>query len=175
MKTCKVCKTEFSPHNSTQKVCNWQCALEYARQTAAEARRKEIRRDLTQRKAKLKTRSEWLREAQAAFNAYIRERDKGLACISCGRHHQGQNHAGHYRTTKAAPELRFHPDNCHLQCQPCNTHLSGNVVEYRLNLIKRIGQDRVEWLEGPHTVQKYSIEDAKEIKAYYKQQLKELK
>ena len=170
-----MCKIGFSPHNSTQKVCNWQCALEYARQTAAEARRKEIRRDLTHRKAKLKTRSQWLREAQAAFNAYIRERDSAEPCISCGRYHKGQYHAGHYRTTAAAPELRFSEHNCHKQCAPCNNHKSGNIVDYRIRLKEKIGKDKLAWVEGPHEPQKWTIEDIKETKSYFKQRLREIK
>jgi len=33
----------------------------------------------------------------------------------------------------------------------------------------------VEWLEGPHEPQKLSVDDIKEIKEYYKEQLKLLK
>ena len=114
------------------------------------------------------------REAQAAFNAWVRARDAGMPCISCQRHHTGQYHAGHYLSRGARPELAYEPDNCHKQCAPCNTHLSGNVALYRGNLIKLIGLDRVEWLEGPHPAKHYSIEDLREIKELYKRKLKEL-
>lgn len=116
----------------------------------------------------------WIKQAQAAFNAYIRARDDALPCVSCGRHHSGQYHAGHYRTVGANPELRFEPDNCHKQCAPCNNHLSGNLVNYRMQLIERIGIERVEWLEGPHDAKKYSIDDLKGIVKEYKDKLKQL-
>jgi hypothetical protein len=114
-----------------------------------------------------------MKEAQQAFNAWVRARDAKEPCISCGRHHQGQYHAGHYRTTKACPELRFEPDNCWKQCSPCNTHLSGNILEYRKKLIAKLGLERVEWLEGPHEPKRYRIEDLKEIRDTYRLKLKE--
>lgn len=125
-------------------------------------------------KERVKTRGEWLREAQAEFNKYIRLRDHGEPCISCQRHHQGQYHAGHYRTVGSSPELRFEELNVMKQCQPCNNHLSGNLVEYRKNLIKKIGLDKVEWLEGPHDPKHYTIDDIKEIKDKYKKLARDL-
>jgi hypothetical protein len=112
--------------------------------------------------------------AQQSFNFFIRKRDKDLPCISCGRYHQGQWHAGHYLTTGARPELRFEPLNCHKQCAPCNNHLSGNIALYRQGLILRIGKSELEWLEGPHPSRKYSIEDLKEIIRIYKLAAKDL-
>lgn len=174
-KTCKICGAQYYQTQGGQKVCGWKCALVLAREKRAEAVQKAKRREHRKAKEKLKTRSDYLRECQTVFNAYIRARDKGKPCISCQRHHNGQIHAGHYRTTKAAPELRFHPWNCHSQCQPCNTHLSGNITEYRINLVALLGVEAVEWLERKdHKPQKLSIDDIKEIKAYYKQELKRL-
>ena len=127
-----------------------------------------------QKRESLKSRSQWLKEAQTAFNAYIRARDEKEPCISCGRHHEGQYHAGHYLSTGARPELRFEPLNVHKQCQPCNTHLHGNLILYRVNLIKKIGIEKVEWLEGPHEPKHYSIDDLKQLIAKYREQTKEL-
>lgn len=128
-----------------------------------------------ERKMEVKPLSYWMRRAQTAFNAWVRARDAGQPCISCGRIHQGQNHAGHYRPAGSNPELRFEPDNCHLQCAPCNSHLSGNLSKYRPSLIAKIGLERVEWLEGPHEPKRYREEDYQAIEAEYKAKLKELK
>lgn len=124
---------------------------------------------------RLKDKSYRKKQAQAAFNAYIRERDRAEPCISCGRHHQGQYHAGHYRTVGAHPELRFNELNCHKQCSVCNNHKSGNIAEYRISLIKKIGIDMVDWLEGKHEPMKYSCDDLLAIEQEYKLKLKELK
>lgn len=147
-----------------------ECAAEYARQVREKAERKELRA----RKEKLKTRSQWLKEAQIEFNRYIRERDRDLPCISCGRFHSGAYDAGHYRSVGAAPQLRFDETNCHKQCVPCNQHKSGNAIEYRQGLISKIGRERVESLEGNNCIVKWTIEDAKRIKAEYKAKTAEL-
>ena len=123
---------------------------------------------------RLKTRGAWLREAQVACNAYIRERDKHLPCVSCGRHHQGQYHAGHYQGVKAKGELRFHPSNINKQCQPCNEHLSGNLLNYRSGLIERVGLEMVDYLDNFNSIQRLTIQDVKEIIRHYKEKLKEI-
>ena len=146
------------------------CAIEHSRALSAKKDKKETR----ERKKALKSRAEWLKEAQVIVNKYIRLRDKDEPCISCGRHHEGQYHAGHYRTVGAAPELRFNELNIYKQCAPCNNHLSGNLIEYRRRLLAKIGIEKLEWLEGPHPPKKYTIEEIQAIKKEYQQKIKEL-
>jgi len=169
-KKCKICNTEFSPFNSLQIVCSIPCAIKHAEGTATKKMRQEIRHA----KEAIKTRQDWLKEVQTVFNRYIRARDKHEPCISCGRNHQGQYHAGHYLSVGARPELRFDELNCHKQCAPCNNYLSGNIALYRLALVKKIGQHKVDWLEGSHEPKKYSIEDLRQLKQLYKTKLKEI-
>jgi hypothetical protein len=179
-KKCKnpACAISFTPQRLGQAVCSPKCGLaikdvnqDKARKAIANVQRKEVKAQ----KEKLKTRAEHLKDTQIAFNAWVRVRDAELPCISCGRHHQGKYDAGHYRTVGSNPALRFEPLNCHRQCSPCNTQLSGNIVNYRIELVKRIGAELVEWLEGPHEPKRYTIEDLKTIKAHYRAQCRELK
>lgn len=162
-KRCRICKSYFRPFNSMQFVCGTKCAVEYAQIK----RYKDEKKKISKRKEELKTLSEWLKEAQSALNAFVRVRDHELPCISCQRHHQGQYHAGHYRTTKAASQLRFNLFGVNKQCQPCNSHLSGNITEYRINLVKKIGVERVEWLETNNDQRRYSVEYAKRVKKIF--------
>ena len=173
LKKCKVCKKGFQPTQPLQTACSLQCALKVGKKKVQRQRQKETR----ERKRKLldSDRSHWLKVAQTAFNQFVRERDKMEPCISCGRHHDGQYHAGHFRTVGAHPELRFHPFNNNKQCAPCNNHKSGDIVNYRANLKVKIGEDNLNWLEGYHEPVKWTIDDLKEIKAYYMEQLKILK
>ena len=173
---CKVCGKAFiKTFSSTQKVCSPECAIKLARDNAQKAQERAEKKKQRERKAKLKSRSEWLKEAQSVFNKFIRLRDKNAPCISCGRYHQGQYHAGHYRSVGACPELRFCELNVHKQCAPCNDHKSGNIIEYRINLINKIGVDKVVWLELQDLeTKKYNIEDCKAIIKYYKAKIKEL-
>lgn len=179
-KKCKnpACGASFPPRRLGQAVCSPACGLAIApanRDKARKAIDQRERREIQVRKEKLKSRGDYVREAQQAFNAWVRLRDADQPCISCGRHHQGKYDAGHYRTTAACPELRFDPLNVHKQCSPCNTQLSGNIVEYRLELIRRIGQEQVDWIEGPHEAKRYTIDDLKAIKAEYRAKIKQLK
>lgn len=154
-----------------------ECAYKRARQLQDKAKaekERKARQEHRQRKEAVKTRSEWLKQAQTVFNQYIRLRDKDLPCISCQRYHQGQYHAGHYLTVGARPELRFNPLNVWRQCSACNLHLSGNLINYRINLIKKIGLTEVEKLEGPHEPLKLSIDDIKALIAEYRAKVKEL-
>ena len=182
-KKCRHCCLMFTPWNSLQVCCTPKCAISYTHSnqdkkvaSAINKQRKSDRQALRARKTALKSKSDWLREAQTACNAYIREKDKNEPCISCGTTNPNiQYCAGHFKTRGGHPELRFHPFNIHRQCNKnCNLHLSGNIAEYRPRLIKKIGIENVEWLEGKHEAQHLTIEDIKEVKAYYKEQLKYL-
>jgi hypothetical protein len=182
-KPCSWCKKPYIRWNSTQTTCSVECALEKLKYKQERNLQRDIdkskqaeRREIKRRKEKLKSKSDWLREAQTACNAYIRERDKGLPCISCGNTRDVKYCAGHYKTRGGHPELRFHPFNINLQCDwNCNLNLSGNISNYRPALIEKIGLKNVEWLEGEHEPQNLTIDDIKEIKEYYREQLKILK
>ena len=115
------------------------------------------------------------KKAIIACNRYIVARD-GKICISCGTTDSSRRYsAGHYKTAGAFPELRFHPDNIHSQCWwDCNKNRSGNIVEYRPRLLLKIGVRRLEYLEGPHERQKYTIDDYRDIADWYRYLLKEL-
>ena len=180
---CKECGAYYIKKQSTQQVCSMKCAIAYSKRKAEEKRKKlekadrlEASRRMRERKEKLKSRSDWLKDLQRVFNEFIRLRDADLPCISCGRYHQGQYHAGHYRSVGACPELRFNEDNVHKQCSACNSHLSGNILEYRLGLIEKIGLERVEFLERKdHPPLKLSVEEIKELIKVYRAKVRELK
>lgn len=186
-KTCKGCGEKFRPSMTTQKACSVKCALDLAKKPESqEVARKALaqvgRKEIKARKEALKSRSEHMREAQTLFNEFIRLRDSNQPCISCDSlpcDHDlitgSRWDAGHYRSVGACPELRFELLNVHRQCVRCNRNLSGNAVEYRIRLVRRIGADKVDWLEGPHQARKYTIEDLKAIKADCRAKIKQLK
>ncbi len=139
-----------------------------------EAKRKAMeRREIKNALEAIKSRSEWLKDVQTAFNQYIRLRDSHLPCISCGRFHQGQWHAGHYRSVGAAPHLRFDESNVHKQCAPCNNHKSGNVIEYRIRLVEKIGVKEVERIESDNKAKNYTIDELRKLKEIYKAKIKD--
>ncbi|MCU6671385.1 recombination protein NinG [Enterobacteriaceae bacterium H4N4] len=187
--THKSCRQWFHPMRNGQIVCSYECASAVAKEQTAKTRAKALRVEKkrqreeekegralqAERRQAVKPLSHFIKQAQQVFNEFIRYRDRHLTCVSCDRHHDGQYHAGHFRTTGANPELRFNEDNCHKQCSVCNNHLSGNLTAYRLALIAKIGQARFDVLMGPHELPKWKRDDYIQIRDEYRAKLKELK
>ncbi|MCG0056497.1 recombination protein NinG, partial [Escherichia coli] len=109
------CREWFHPAFANQWWCSPECGTKIAlerrskeREKAEKAAEKKRRREeqkqkdkLKIRKLALKPRSYWIKQVQQAVNAFIRERDRDLPCISCGTITSAQWDAGHYRTTAA--------------------------------------------------------------------------
>jgi len=174
-KACKTCRTEFIPRSMTHVCCSIRCSVDLARVKREQKERKE----LAAAKLKLKTRRDFLADAQREFNRYIRVRDAGKPCICCGKPLAagsvgGAYDCGHYRSVGSAPHLRFHPDNAHAQNKQCNRWGAGRAVDYRLGLIARIGLEAVEVLEADQSPRHYSIDDLKQIKAEYARKRREM-
>lgn len=169
-KKCAVCREPFQPFQSLQKVCSPKCASDYA----ISQRTKAERRELKKRKQALKTTRQLLKEAQDECNKDIRNRDWDQGCISCDKpaNWGGQWHASHYRPAGNCGALRFHPWNINKACSECNNHKSGNLAEYRIRLINKIGIKAVEWLESQNAPYKYTRDEAVEIKQYFKEKNK---
>lgn len=182
------CREWFHPAFQNQTWCSPECGTVIAlakrekdRQKSiqeAERRRKDEaqqeRRSIKVRKLALQPLSHFHKQAQAAFNEYIRTRDFGNDCISCGRNTGAKMNAGHYRTVGASKETRYDETNCHLQCEHCNSYLSGNIGEYKPRLIAKIGQAAFDRLMGPHELKKWTREELQELAAHYRQKTREL-
>ena len=178
---CAHCREWFHPAREGQVVCSFECASAIGKKQTAKAREaanaravkrqreseKEGRQRRKARLAELRPNGYYKAQAQKAFNAYIRARDAGLPCISCGTFDTVQWEAGHYRSRGKASHLRYNEDNISKQCHHCNVQLSGNQQQYRLGLIKKIGPVRVEALENNNTPHRYTIEELEAIRKHY--------
>lgn len=177
---CRHCKARM-PDDKARHVLHddcidpWLAAERVKKERKQAAKQRAERRVDAVKRETLKSKADWAREAQTAVNAFIRLRDADMPCVSCGRHHQGQYHAGHFLSRGARPELRFVESNIHKQCAPCNVHLSGNSVLFRKALLQKIGVDEVERLEGPNDPCHYTVDDFKAIKTTYAAKARELK
>lgn len=181
LKTCKnaECKKKFEPKQFAQVVCDWSCAVEYGVQQKLKKTRLERlkeRKEYKDTKEKLKTRQEWLKEAQQLVNKYVRLRDSHLGCVSCDKpaNWDGQWHASHFRSVGAAPQLRFNLWNIHKSCSVCNNWKSGNLAEYAPRLRDKIGNDKVDWLLSYNESSNYTVEYAKRLKGIFKRKIKRL-
>jgi hypothetical protein len=158
-KECAYCGNSFLPLRPMQSVCGPVCAGRKVRADKAKGKQ-----ELRARKAALKTRSDYIKEAQAAVNRYCRLRDlyAGKGCVSCGskpaERFGGAMDAGHFRSVGSAPHLRFLTSQIRSQCVKCNRYLSGNAVEYRKTLVAERGAEWVERLESLQGVEKWSVD-----------------
>jgi hypothetical protein len=198
---CKICREWFHPRSFNE----WWCSPEHGavfgmqerdkqRQKViqeAEAQRKEQtkaeRRSLKIRKLAVKPTSYFKAKAQQAFNEFIRTRDHDQPCISCGETnppdlHGGQWDCGHFKTVGGFPELRFVELNAYRQCKPCNAGSAKHGAkaktvgeQYEANLIEKIGQEAVDWLNGPHEMTNYRRDDYIRIRDEYRAKTRVLK
>lgn len=186
MPKCKICGEKYTPFNSlTQKTCikpeclaAWgKVITEKERIKSEKTERKEFREWRKKTIEKSMPLSQYIQICQKVFNTFIRMRDKDLPCISCGANNNVQMAAGHFFSAGAYPNLRFHEDNVHKQCnQYCNMRMSGNLIPYREGLIKKLGMERFNALEKEkHSVKKYTIPEVKELIELYRKKIKDLK
>ena len=162
---CKNCKDNFDPINFNQKYClKNECIKVFVEVTKSKAWKL--------RKSKLKEEVETVqslfKKAQKVFNTYIRQRDNDT-CISCGSKLVGKYDAGHFWSSGGHKYLTFNEDNVHSQCVYCNQHKHGNLIEYRKNLINKIGKEKYLYLQSvKDKVYKPTREELKEIIEIYK-------
>jgi hypothetical protein len=132
-------------------------------------------------------------EAQRDVNRYVRLRDAGMECPSCGKpeaiviHEQGHkvggaHDAGHFRSRGAAKQLRFNLLNIWRQCKSCNagegkfSHKSETVtMEYERWLIAKIGIERVEKLKNNHDIVRYKADYLRRMRDIFRRRANRLK
>ena len=169
---CKNCKERFVGVNALQKYC---FKDECVKAWVMNEKPKQWKKEKPKRKEELKTLQDHINEAQKVFNEFIRMRDKGKPCISCGKEPKKAN-AGHFYNANNHWSVRFDESNVHLQCEPCNTNLSGNLLKYRDNLIVKIGYEEFERITTlSNTTRKFTIDEVKQIKEKYKRKVNNLK
>src|ERR1044072_171480 len=111
--------------------------------------------------------------ARQAFNAYIRERDHKLGCITCGA---PVDDAGHYKPAGSYSAVRYDEQNVNVQCEYCNRHKHGNLIVYKDRLIERWGKSEYERIERDcRRSKKWDRDELQFIIDHYRQKLKDLK
>lgn len=171
---CRACRAPFSPTRPLQVCCGAACAAAVAK--AARAKR-EAKDAAAERKAdrakreKLKRRRDWMAEAQAAINRYVRFRDAGKPCISCGampaQKFGGTMDCGHFLSRGSHPHLKFHLWNMAAQCVRDNRFRGGNAGGFRKGLIDRIGLEKVECLESTLKTATHDIAYLRRVKSVF--------
>jgi hypothetical protein len=167
---CKNCKQPFEPIRFLQKYC---LKDDCVRVWVESEKTKQWKKTKSKMKTDLMTLQDYIKLAQITFNKYIRLRDKGNVCISCQKPPKKLN-SGHFYNANNHWNVRFDERNVHLQCEHCNTFLSGNLIEYRSNLINKIGLEQLTLLEAEaKKTRKFTIDELKEIINTYKKKIKQ--
>jgi hypothetical protein len=176
-KACPVCRNLFMPGRPLQAVCGPKCAMKKVREEKAQKRAKD--REL---KEADKTSGDLKGEAQEAFNAYIRYRDRSENCIDCGKPFEpgrpgGSVDAGHFFSRSAAPHLRFNEDNVFSQRKNCNRPGGTTFAAFRAGVVNRIGEERTQAVEALAKITPPPMKkgDYREVRATYRRKLRELK
>ena len=175
-KKCKAedCKTEFTPFNSLQKFCSFECTRKNAKQRTE---KKEKERERTKTKTGENLRKLEMVKAVQAFNAFIRERDRKEPCICCGKPLGEFFHAGHFFSGGGHSAVMFDEYNVNGQRADCNTgHRAKMLEDYAIRLEKKIGIDKFELLrDRAYAVKKWTFDELQKIRKEYINKLSELK
>lgn len=174
---CVNCKERFKPQQNTQICCSPWCAVEYVRNKKTKEK-KELEKAFEAEKEKKGIRGA-LEVTKKVVHSYVRERDKGKPCVSCGAPWNTDFQAGHHYKAETFTTLKFNLANIHGQCVRCNIFLEGNFDNYALLLPNRIGQDKYNELVRLANIDKqfskvWNLANLKEIRDEIKKLKKEL-
>ena len=178
LKKCKACSILFEPIKSIQPYC-FNCTIERAKKHVKKQRDKKERAEKKELKEKLKTVSDYRTEARYWFQRWIRIRDLGTGCISCGvlLTDIRDYHAGHMYQANNYPQLLFNEHAVNGQCIFCNKHKSGNEHEYRKGIVNRYGIEvlfSLEKLADDKTLRTLNKDYYIDVANDYKKRCKEL-
>lgn len=182
---CRNCDDFFRPAENAPAFIKWcsdECRLALALASLTKIRQeserklklqeREVKKKHAKRKREFYANDKGTRRRAAVeqFHRFIRNRDHGRDCISCGKPFGSSVFdSGHYIPAGSCAALRFDEHNVNLQCHyNCNIQQSGNRTEYRKGLIKKYGEAVVARLEGPQPTVKMRAEDYKAIEDKYK-------
>ena len=123
----------------------------------------------------MKSIAKLIKECQDVFNLYIRTRDKGLPCISCGANYFSD--CGHLFKKSTRPAMRFNPMAAHGQCRECNSMDDGNYVNMCLGIADRYGAEYLteviqEANNSRKTDHKWSRTELEDMIKYFREQTK---
>jgi hypothetical protein len=144
----------------------------------AQAPRKALEKAIETHKAE-KGLATLLTNVKNVCHKYVRLRDEGKPCISCGTPYKSNFQAGHFYKAELFSTLRFNEYNINGQCEQCNLREEGNLNHYELNLPNRIGEDKFNEIKRlaireKQTSHKWNREALKAIRIYYQQKIKNL-
>ena len=173
---CRICR---APNRQFKTTCSIDCESILGEKLLAKKKLNDARKERASdkvRKEKLMSISDHLNLTQTVFNKYVNEKYKHMPCLACGKDpYSGVRHAAHFKSRGSNSFLRFHLWNVFPCCYSCNVEKGGNIHEYRVNLIKLIGIEKVEFLDNAPKSRKYQIEYLTRMRAIFAKKTRRLK
>jgi len=131
------------------------------------------------------------RRLRKNFNKFIQLRDAIVCvsgeilvkCIACGKSKILDNtymwriwHASHYWLENKYASVRFDEENVNGCCYNCNKNLSGNLANYEINLIDKIGNENFQRLNfRRNQIKKFDVIELGQMNKHYIKANKHLK
>lgn len=196
-KKCPICKNEFKPFSSMEKVCSIRCAVKQVDLNKVKAKAKEEKafKQETTRLRKQFYANDLKKQHELTQKVFNRMRkleefkwflERGLEpeCISCGKTNMDWC-CGHFKTVGSQGNLRYDEMNTKLQCNKnCNMSLSGNIEGnkhfrgYRKGLLERFGieegQRIIDYCETHTEVKKWQCDELIERRQFFNKRIREL-
>ena len=147
-KPCKSCGWERFQNRTECIDCIRKKEKEKAKVKKEKEKQKEVIRKVRKTEKKRFSRSNLIKEADRVCSLYIRKRDKGNYCITCGANWDESFQAWHFMSRRHL-NTRWTEKNIHGQCPKCNlwwageqyTHgkwIDGMYWEWTADLITRL-------------------------------------
>lgn len=146
-KKCKYskCGKMFEPNQfqPLQQVCNYVCAMGYAKEKQAIKEAKDLTETI--KKMKVNTHSkEYKKDLQIEINKLARLIDAKhhyYTCIDCYKDFGKQTDGAHFHSVGSNSTLRFNLHNIHSANSQCNKWSDSHHVNYEIGLEKRYGTE----------------------------------
>jgi hypothetical protein len=118
-----------------------------------------------------------LESVKTICHKFIRLRDRGKPCISCGQPWHSDFDAGHFYPAGSFSSLKFDETNISGQCIGCNRFNEGNEANYRIGLLNRYSKGYLDLLDSKAMLDKkikhkWDRQSLEEIREYYKTKIK---
>jgi hypothetical protein len=117
---------------------------------------------------KAPTRSQLVKKLDKVFSEFIRLRDDGKGCVTCGDVKPWREMQNCHFYSRGRQNTRWEETNCHSGCYRCNVLLKGNYISYTIYMIDTYGREHVDYLEKlSKSTNKITTVKLKEMIEYY--------
>lgn len=177
LKHCRKCELDLplaSFSSTMAKYCNKCKIIVKLEQKNASIKRQLARSQKRKKKTKIVASLPELKsQLQRLVNKYCKLRDIKDGCISCDKGQSEQG--GHFWPMGSKSALRYNEWNINGQCVSCNKFKHGNLLEYRERLVKKIGEDKVKWLDAHRNdYRKWTRDELEQMIVEYKAKVKQI-